>query len=489
MAAIEIRDYGVAYGEDGAAVLSGCNVTINYGELVLLSGLSGCGKSTLLSSVNGILPNAIPAVQTGEILIDGESISGKRISQIAAKVGSVLQNASAQIVHARVEDEIAFGCENRNMPPEEIRRQVEKACAWMELDPDWPTATLSGGQKQRLITASTLAMGQKILVFDEPLANLDTENANKLLTLLKRLTREAGYGVLFVEHRLDVVLPYADRVLWMEDGGIDEVPPSDWPGMQGRGRLPDVDSDRMTKEPCLQVEGISFSAGGREILTDISFTLHQGERLVILGENGCGKTTLLRILARLQKPTGGRVVQCLDKKLGHTASPRWFRAAGYVYQDPNYQLFMSTVESEVGYQSESEENTAGCLRAFGLEELAGRHPQSLSEGQKRRVSIAAIAAEAPRLLFLDEPTVGQDVENLQRMVETVNRLHQLTGMTMVSVTHDARCARALADRVIWIRDGRIYRQGDKSVITAYEQSVKESQFTDDSGIDKVGEGA
>lgn len=470
MTAIEVNNYQVSYNEGAEPILQDCSLTLDYGEFVLLSGLSGSGKSTLLSSINGIIPGAVFGIQQGDILVDGESIRGKKISEIARKVGSVLQNADSQIVHVRVEDEIAFGCENRNFPREEIRTRVEESCRMMQIDKDWATQPLSGGQKQRLITASTLAMGQRILVFDEPLANLDAEGAHMLLGLLRQLAKEQHYAVLFVEHRLDVVLPYVDRVLWMEDGRIREIPKNEQKIMQGRGRLEDtgfIEFDANPK-PCLQAEHISFTAGGREILKDISFTLNQGERMVILGDNGCGKTTLLKILARLLKPTGGSVQQYLDPSIGKKASKKWFRQAGYVYQNPNYQLFMPQVESEIGYQSESKENTEAILQEFDLQSLAAFHPQSLSEGQKRRVSIAAIAAAHPKLLFLDEPTVGQDFNNLKRMVETVNEAHRMRGMTMITVTHDVRCAAALADKVIWIRGGVVYREGGKEVIAEYE---------------------
>lgn len=468
--AIEVKDYSLSYSEEEPEVLSGCSMNVRYGEFVLLSGLSGSGKSTLLSSINGLIPGAIPAVQKGEILVDGESVMNSRISVISRKVGSVLQNADSQIVNARVEDEIAFGCENRNVPGSEIRKRIGEACAMMQLDKNWETATLSGGQKQRLITASTLAMKQKILVFDEPLANLDTPGARMLLELLRRLADEEGYAVLFVEHRLDMVLPYADRMYWMQDGKTEEIDKSKWNEVKGRGRLPDTGAAPISDDVILKAEHIAYSAGGREILKDISFELKKGERIVIVGENGCGKTTLLKILGRLLKPTGGKVIQNIDPALGDRGSADWFKQVGYVYQNPNYQLFMPQVESEVGYGSPDEENTKKCIQEFDLAELAERHPQSLSEGQKRRASIAAIEAARPKLLLLDEPTVGQDFNNLKMMVETVNAAHKQRGMSMITVTHDVRCAAALADKVVWIRGGVVYRCGGKEVITAYEKN-------------------
>ncbi len=439
---------------------------------MLLSGLSGSGKSTLLSSINGIIPNAIYAKQSGDILIDGGSIIGKSIAEISRKVGSVLQNADSQIVHSRVEDEIAFGCENKNMPIELIRQRIDEACSLMALDKNWETRTLSGGQKQRLITASTLAMGQKILVFDEPLANLANDGAHMLLKLLKELTKKEGHAVLFVEHRLDVVLPYADRVYFAEDGKTSEIEAKEGSLIKGRGRLADNGAIDISDDICLRAEHIAFSAGGRDILKEISFELKKGERLVILGENGCGKTTLIRILARLIKPTGGSVRQYIDESLGEKPCAKWFKRAGYVYQDPNYQLFMPSVNAEIGYQSENKENTQDCIAAFDLSELSQRHPQSLSEGQKRRVSIAAIAAGKPKLLFLDEPTVGQDFHNLSLMVENVNKLHRAEKMSMITITHDVRCADAMADKVLWIKDGLVYRLGGKEVLKEYERSLR-----------------
>jgi energy-coupling factor transport system ATP-binding protein len=215
------------------------------------------------------------------------------------------------------------------------------------------------------------------------------------------------------------------------------------------------------------VRHLAFEAGGRSILKDIDLDLGRGERLVILGDNGCGKTTLLRLIARLQRPTGGTIEQRLDPSLKKRPSAAWHRKVGYVYQNPSYQLFMPQVFAEVGYQSSSEQNTRDILALFGLSGLAKRHPQTLSEGQKRRLSIAAVAAQAPELLLLDEPTVGQDHAHLQLLVDALNELHQTRGVTLMTVTHDYRAATALGDRAIWIQDGCVFRQGGRGLIDEF----------------------
>jgi energy-coupling factor transport system ATP-binding protein len=347
----------------------------------------------------------------------------------------------------------------------------------MKLDRTQFTQTLSGGQKQRLITAATLAMGQKILVFDEPLANLDREGSLHLMETLKSLTQEEGYAVLFVEHRLDMVKSFADKIVWMEDGKCavqDEIPP------RHAERIPTFSDAHChtelvsascsapdLKAPCVEVRNLAFRIAGREVLRDVDFTVHRGERIVVLGENGCGKTTLLRLIARLYKPTGGEIVQHIDPALGAKASPRWFHKVGYVYQNPGYQLFMPQVSEEIRYGAERDADADCFSELFNLNPLAERHPHSLSEGQKRRLSIAVIAVQKPALLLLDEPTVGQDFEGLKRMITTLNSLSREQGSAMITVTHDFRCASALADRAIWIQDGAVYKSGGQEVIDEY----------------------
>lgn len=462
--AIEVKDYSFRYTEESPTILENCNFTLNHGEFVLLSGLSGQGKSTLLYSLAGIIPHSIHGYPSGEIFVEEESITGKSPAEVCKQVGCVLQNADSQIFHTVVEDEIAFGCENMSIPPEEIGQRIQNACKTMDLNPSDSTRTLSGGQKQRLITASTIAMGQKILFLDEPLANLDSEGATLVLKTLRDFCND-GYAVLLAEHRIDMVLPWVDRSIYLENGQIVEVEKEKALAHMTKP-IADTSLNCTTEMPCLKIQNVSYSVKEKNILKNIDFTLYQGERVVILGENGCGKTTLLQLIARMLKPTSGEILQYLGD---FKKKKDWFKAVGYVYQDPGYQLFMPSVKEEIGFQVDSE--TADCyLRLFHLEALAEQHPQSLSEGQKRRLGIAAICANEPKVLLMDEPTVGQDYENLQNIVNAVNLVHERQKNTMVTITHDHRCASALADRALWFHKGKLYKEGGKELIEEYFSS-------------------
>lgn len=454
---IAIRLKDVSFKYDGAAenVFENINLTVEYGETVLLSGVSGEGKSTLLSIINGVIPFVNSGKFSGSVEIDGKDVTKQKISERSKLIGTVLQNADEQIIYDFANDEIAFGCENLNIPSEEIDRRIERFTTLMQIEKNAKTKTLSGGQKQRLITASTLAMKQKIIILDEPLANLDTHTAHILLKALRDLAN-SGYAVLIVEHRLDVVKNYIDKVMRIENkqlftstdindlnSGIKTIPHAD-------GFLPG--------EVLIKGEKLFFAAGDRNIIDGLDIEIRAGERIVLLGENGCGKTTLMRMLARLNKPSDGMLSQTITKS--KKANSKWFSKVGYVYQNPTYQLFMPTLLSEISFKAKSEKTAREMINAFGLSGLEQRHPQSLSEGQKRRASIAAVCASEPTVLFLDEPTVGQDYENLCKTVETVNKINKSFGTAIVTVTHDKRCAGALADRVLIMENGKISRQGD-----------------------------
>ena len=409
--------------------------------------------------VSGIIPNVNYGELTGEVKIAGEDIKGKKLGYICRKVGVVLQNADEQIIQKIVEDEIAFGCENLAFPPEKIQKQIDIVCNLLKLDKSWKCRTLSGGQKQRLITASTLA---------EPLANLDKDGAAMLMGTLRSLAK-AGYCVVVIEHRLDMVLPFVDTVWHIGDKTVKRIEDKAAYLQAQTAKIGDRCKPFEGSEPLFELKSVKFSVKDREILKDITLEIPKGGRTVFLGENGCGKTTLMRLIARLYKPTGGCITQYIDEKFKQKpkGNKAWYKKVGVVYQNPDYQLFMPTVRQEISFGAKSEEYAAEIAELFGVKHLWERHPQSLSEGQKRRVSIAAVAACEPEVLLLDEPTVGQDYDGLCQMVEILNKLHEQTGNTMITITHDVRCAEALCDRAYLIADGVVQRSGGKELVREY----------------------
>lgn len=459
--AVEFKNVSFSYGENCDFVLKNSDFFLEYGEVSLLAGFSGSGKSTVLSILTGIIPNLTGGNLKGSVFVDGQDISGKKINSICKKVALVMQNAENQIIHDTVEDEIAFGMENFAFEKRKMEEQIEKSCKMLNLERQWQTRTLSGGQKQRLITASALSTEQKIILLDEPLANLDTDGTLLLMQTLKTLSRK-GYAVLIVEHRLDELMEYVDSVWNISGKKLVKINDKEKFLSEQTVFIKDIckkNTENVAMEILFSLKNVKYSVNGKEILKDISFDIKKGERVVLCGQNGCGKTTLLRLIARLADCSGGQIMQNLDKKLGQKQKMssgiknKWFKKVGVVYQNPNYQLFMPTVLEEIEFACFSKEYAKKIIRLFALEPILSRHPQSLSEGQKRRVSIAAVLACRPEVLILDEPTVGQDYEGLCSLTDILNKIHEETKNTMISVTHDKRCINALCDHKIFIENG------------------------------------
>ena len=459
--AVEFKNVSFSYGENYDFVLKNSDFFLEYGEVSLLAGFSGSGKSTVLSILTGIIPNLTGGNLKGSVFVDGQDISGKKINSICKKVALVMQNAEIQIIHDTVEDEIAFGMENFAFEKHKMEEQIEKSCKMLNLERQWQTRTLSGGQKQRLITASALSTEQKIILLDEPLANLDTDGTLLLMQTLKTLSRK-GYAVLIVEHRLDELMEYVDSVWNISGKKLVKINDKEKFLSEQTVFIKDIckkNTENVAMEILFSLKNVKYSVNGKEILKDISFDIKKGERVVLCGQNGCGKTTLLRLIARLADCSGGQIMQNLDKKLGQKQKMssgiknKWFKKVGVVYQNPNYQLFMPTVLEEIEFACFSKEYAKKIIRLFALEPILSRHPQSLSEGQKRRVSIAAVLACRPEVLILDEPTVGQDYEGLCSLTDILNKIHEETKNTMILVTHDKRCINALCDHKIFIEKG------------------------------------
>lgn len=327
MRAIEFKNVSFRYEDMPEPVLQNASFSLEYGQLTLLYGDSGQGKSTVLSILSGVIPNVTKGTLSGEVRVGGEDVSGQRISDICRRAGVVLQNADAQIIHQRVEDELAFGCENFAFSPEKITGCIEKACGRMALCPQWGTRTLSGGQKQRLITASALATEQRILLLDEPLANLDRKGAAFLMASLRTLT-ESGYAVLIVEHRLEQVLPFAHEVWRLRNGSLERQTDRESLRAAQPETAEPIPTEARREEPVMTLRGVGWRAGGRSILEGVDLTIFRGERLLLLGDNGCGKTSLLRLIARLARPTAGEIRQFIDPRLGAAARQPGVVSAG-----------------------------------------------------------------------------------------------------------------------------------------------------------------
>lgn len=464
MSAIELKNVSFSYdGKDN--IVENVNLSLSYGSISLLAGPSGEGKSTVMNIIAGIIPNVTDGYLSGEVRIDGEDVKDKKLGDVSRKVGIVLQNPDSQIIQKTVEDEIAFGLENLGIKEEKIKRQVETVTKLMELSPQWESRKLSLGQKQRLIIASILAMGQKSILLDEPLSSIDRNGALSILKTLKAL-KNAGYCILIVEHRLDILLPFVDKIYHIEKKTIQEIEDKNEYLKEQSQKIEDIVSiDDSSTEEAFRIEHISYQVKKREILKDISFSIKKGRRLLILGENGCGKTTLIQILARIIKPSSGRIHQNINPKFKQKkrGNRKWFKSIGYIFQNPDYQLFMPTVKQELYFNNTDFEYIDEIAILFDVKKLYDRHPQSLSEGQKRRVSIASILAGKPQVVILDEPTVGQDYHHLKDMVNALNTIHMKTKNTMIVITHDVRCVKALCDDSIWIEDGVIKETGDKEL--------------------------
>lgn len=463
---IDVKDLSFKYEDD--VILENINFSINKGEFVLFSGPSGQGKSTLIYLLCGIIPHIIYGKAKGEILVNGENILDKKVAEISKEIGITLQNAENQIIQKYVEDELAFGAENIGLKKEQIKKQLETISKIFKLNLKDECRTLSGGQKQKLITGSTLMMGQKIIVLDEPLANLDKTSSIELIKILKGLTK-AGFTILIAEHRLDFLMSSADRVFKVSNKKCVEI--HDFLTFI-KDELNQI-SVKKREKPCknllFSLKNVSFKVGKQSILNDINLDIYAGEKVLLLGENGAGKTTLIRILARLNKIKEGefKTFVIYKNKTIKRANKHWFKKVGVVYQNPNYQLFMKTVFDEINFQAYSPEYRDYIISLFNLENLLTRHPQSLSEGQKRKVTIAAILAMKPEVLLLDEPTVGQDFDSLKNLIEILEKIHKETNNTMISITHDARCANALCDKSVYIKDKTISEIGSEELVNKF----------------------
>ena len=472
---IRVCNLSVQYGEVQA--LYDVSLQVEPGECVLITGPSGCGKSTLARALSGLIPHAVPARMEGRVEVGGLDTRQHPLAQLAQRVGIVFQNPASQLFHLRVEDEVAFGPRNLGLEEAEVQERVDWALAATGLVSlrERKPAELSGGQKQCLAIAAVLAMRPQVLVLDEPTASLDVPSTRRVTDALA-LLKQQGMAVILVEHRLAEAAHRADRLVVVDQGRVvAQGPPLELLADRGlRRRLglrrPAVErpapwgylirpNGHRTAQatPLLSLQGISAGYGRRAVIHDVDLALYAGDFVALVGDNGAGKSTLALAAAGLIKPLAGQVCYGGGKR------PRPGRDVALLFQDPTEQLFTDTVGEEVAYGPRNygcfdREQHLRTLQEADLDELGDRRPLALSVGQQQRTALAACLALRPRLLILDEPTLGQDWGHLSRLMAFLRKLNQ-EGTAILLISHDYKLVHHYARRVVLMAGGHIKIDG------------------------------
>ena len=470
------RGWGWRHAGRKNAALSGVDLDIAPGERVLVLGPSGSGKSTLMGGLAGLLGGAEEGEATGTLTVDGVAPADAR-----GRVGLLMQDPEAQVVLARVGDDVAFGMENMGVAREEIWPRVEDSleAVGLSVPLDHSTTELSGGQKQRLALASILAMGPGLLLLDEPTANLDPSGVAEVRAAVEAVVERTGATVVVVEHRVDVWASLVDRVIVVADGAIAadgplrEVLAQQGDALRERGiwlpgddvaaevgPAPEVAPASSEAAPIARVADLTIGYDtSAPVRSGIDLTIERGVSTCIVGANGAGKSTFALTLAGLLPPLEGTVeVETSDGTAGDPhewSSKQLLGRMSMVFQEPEYQFLAATVAEELAIGPRaagmSEAEIAPLvdehLEALGLTKLARANPMTLSGGEKRRLSVATALISAPELLILDEPTFGQDRGTWLGLVRLLRAALE-RGVTLVSITHDPAFVAAMGQRVV-----------------------------------------
>ncbi|MDN3310843.1 ATP-binding cassette domain-containing protein [Microbacterium oryzae] len=477
-ARVDARGWGWRHAGRSRWAVSGVDLVIQPGERVLLLGASGSGKSTLLRGLAGVLGDEEDGVAAGELLVDGV-----RPADARGRAGLVLQDPDAQVVLARVGDDVAFACENLGVPRDEIWRRVPRALAsvGLHLPLDHSTSALSGGQKQRLALAGALAMAPQLLLLDEPTANLDPAGALDVRDAVVAAAAQTGATLVVVEHRVELWADHVDRVIVLApDGGLlaDGRPVDVFArherelttaGVWVPGVVPDVPRTAPREEGTVLLHARSLAVGRRAfgareplaVAAEIDAVVSSGRALAVVGPNGAGKSTLAATLAGLLPPVDGTLTATSELAgSAHAAPHRWssrqlLTRIGMLFQSPEHQLLTASVRAElqVGPRALKADPAAVAravdelLERLRLTALADVNPFTLSGGEKRRLTVAASLMTRPRVLVLDEPTYGQDARTWRELAALLDDV-RAGGTGLVVVTHDHPLVAALADDVL-----------------------------------------
>lgn len=509
---ISFENYTYQYRSQAEPTIYEINLQIHKGERVVIVGPSGCGKSTLAHCLNGLNPFSYPGKSTGKLTICGTEAEKAGIFGLSKYVGTVLQDTDGQFIGMTVLEDIAFSLENDCVPQEEMKERTQAEAAKVGLLAKLGAAPheLSGGQKQRVSMAGVLVNRVPVLLFDEPLANLDPAAGREAMELIDDLQKENDSTVVIIEHRLeDAMHRGADRIILMENGRIvsDTTPAElflsknlvqagireplyitalkyagvelreemhiermqdlilteiqkqqvrDWFAAQSRA-LPKNEPEKM-----LTVEELSFGyTPEKENLSDINFTVFRGEMVSIVGKNGAGKSTLAKLLCGFVKQNNG-VITLKGRDLAEDTIKERAGYIGYVMQNPNQMISKPMIYDEVAMslelkgmpKEEIQERVWEALKICGLYQFRSWPVSALSYGQKKRVTIASILVQEPEVLILDEPTAGQDFRHYTEIMEFLKQLNQ-RGITVLMITHDMHLMLEYTERSLVFADGRM----------------------------------
>lgn len=480
--AIEIRNLSFSY-EGVSEQLKNISLSLQEGEVVVLTGPSGSGKSTLTRVINGLVPYFYEGELSGEVYLLGKNLSEVPSWQRGRFVGNVFQDPRSQFFANEVAGEIAFGCENYGFSHEEIVQQVVQTAADLKINSllEEKVRYLSYGMRQRVAIASAKAIDPPVYVMDEPSANLDMKATVGLGDLVRKL-KSQGKTILIAEHRLYYLQHIADRIIYLQDGKIiAEFSPSDmarlpteqiteW-GLRSMEleTLPVQENKvKLSSETAFEVKGLCKSFGSHIVAKDVSFQCKRGEIIAVVGPNAAGKSTLGKILSGLVKENSGTI-----SYMGKRLKPSGRRGlVWYIMQDLDSQLFGEDLIDELltgqKITPERKQKAEEILHELDLTSLIERHPATLSGGQKQRLALGvALMNEAP-VLILDEPTSGLDGKNMRKVSEQMKRL-AAKGHIILMITHDLECALSTCSRALHIRDGRLV---DDFAIQSAEQLLR-----------------
>jgi energy-coupling factor transport system ATP-binding protein len=490
----------VTYTYPGAErpVLNDLRLEIGDGEFVLVVGNSGAGKSTLLRTLNGLVPHFYGGTISGSIRVQGQDPVRAQPRGMSSTVGFVFQDPESQFVVDTVEAELAFAMENHALPQATMRKRIEEVLDQLSIAHlrERRINTLSSGEKQRVAIAAVLTLEPKVLVLDEPTSQLDPQAAEEVLTVLQKLNADLGLTVILSEHRLERVVQYVERIVYLPGAGLPPIsgaPQEVLPQLEivpplirlgkalGWSPLPLTIKDARRRAATLElrpvpaapppamegaaldidVQDLWYAYDGHMALKGVTLQVHHGELVALMGRNGSGKTTLIKQLVGLLRPRRGSVVvHGMDTR--RATLEELISVVGYVPQNPNALLFADTVREEIAFTRRNHGLAEGgqeeLLASLGLAPYAERYPRDLSVGERQRVSLAAILAAEPAIILLDEPTRGLDYAQKQALVHTL-QAERAKGHTVVLSTHDVELAAASVDRVVILGDGEVVVDG------------------------------